>query len=78
MPKLAPELTDRQEQIVAAVATLTARHGYAPSLREVAGAVGVHPSRAARLANVAVRKGYLRHAPGVARSWRVVPREATR
>ena len=77
MPHTPLRLTDRQSQVVEAVGRLTKERGYAPSLREVAVVIGVHPSRAARLARVAVRKGALRHAPGVARSYRVVEREAT-
>ena len=55
-----------------AIATLTAVHGHAPSLTEIAKLVGVSPTRAFTAAMEEVRAGRLTHQPGVHRSWRVV------
>jgi hypothetical protein len=55
-----------------AIATLTAVHGHAPSLTEIAKLVGVSPTRAFTAAMEEVRAGRLTHTPGVHRSWRVI------
>ena len=55
-----------------AIATLTAVHGHAPSLTEIAKLVGVSSTRCYTAALEEVRAGRLTHQPGVHRSWRVV------
>ena len=55
-----------------AIALLTAIHGHAPSIVEIAKAVGVCPNRAFTACMEEVRAGRLTHTPGVHRSWRVV------
>lgn len=65
-------LTVRQAAFVQAVESLTAQRGFPPSLAELARALGCSLCRAKSLADTAVRRGFLRHDPRVARSWRVV------
>lgn len=72
-----PSLTPREAALVDAVERLTARQGYAPSLREIGEEIGVHRSRAARLAHAATAKGAMRRCPRVPRSLVVVRRVAT-
>lgn len=73
MPTNKPtELTPRQKQLVETIAALTAKRGYAPSLREVAAIMGIHFTRAGILAREAEIRGAITHAPRIARSWRVV------
>jgi hypothetical protein len=55
-----------------AIATLTAVHGHAPSIVEIARLVGVSPNRAFTAAMEEVQAGRLTHTPGVHRSWRVI------
>jgi SOS-response transcriptional repressor LexA len=65
-------LSPRQQDVRDAIASLTRRLGYSPSLREIADAVGISRSRAAQVCREAVRRGAIEHDPGVGRSWRVV------
>lgn len=65
-------LSPRQRQLCETIDRLTKQKGYAPSMREAADAMGVHPSRVAQLAASTQAKGYLVRDPKAARSWRVV------
>jgi repressor LexA len=73
----APLLSPRQQQLCDTIERLTADRGFAPSLREVAEAMGVHPSRIQQLASTTERKGAITREPRVSRSWRVVKPVAT-
>jgi hypothetical protein len=68
-----PLLSRRQEALVAAVERLTAARGFAPSLRELADELRVHPSRIGQLVASTAAKGRISHVPRVARSLRVIP-----
>jgi repressor LexA len=68
-----PLLSPRQAELCQTIETMTAERGYSPSLREVAERMGLTHGRVAQLARSTERKGALARAPGVARSWRVVP-----
>lgn len=68
-----PLLSRRQQQLVAAVERLTAARGFAPSLRELADELNVHPSRIGQLVASTAAKGRIAHVPRVARSLRVIP-----
>jgi SOS-response transcriptional repressor LexA len=59
-------------QLVEAVGMLTAKHGYPPTVRELAEEINVAPGRAATLAAEAERRGRLTRTPRVHRSLRVV------
>lgn len=76
-------LSPRMSELVNAVAALTAKNGFPPSLREVAEEMGVGHPRAAFLAAEAERRGRLTRTPRAHRSLRVVevakaPRRAHR
>lgn len=66
----APLLSPRQAQLVATIESLTAKNGYAPSLRETAVAMGLSFGRVAQLVRSTSIKGAVTYAPGVARSLR--------
>jgi len=69
-----PPLSGRQQQIVSEIAGYRERHGYAPSLREIAKAVGLSPSTVDHQLKVLEGRGYLTRGPwGTPRSWTVVP-----
>jgi DNA-directed RNA polymerase specialized sigma subunit len=55
-----------------AIQTLTATHGHAPSLTEIAKVVGVSRTRAFQAALEEERAGRVAHIPRVHRSWRVI------
>ena len=57
-------LTARQAQILEAIQTYRASHGYAPSLRELAQAVGVNVSTVYRHVLALQRKKQLLRVPG--------------
>lgn len=76
MALVSTTLSPRQEQLVNAVDRLTTQRGFSPSLAELARDLGCSLCRAKRLADLAVRRGFLLHDPRVARSWRVVRQHA--
>ncbi len=60
----APDLTDRQRRILEFIRDWVGRHGYPPSVREIADAVGlVSPSSVAYQLKELEKKGYLRRDP---------------
>jgi repressor LexA len=67
-----PTLSPRQQELVDRLEQLTDRHGFPPSVRELADEMHLHPSRVQQLANQAQAKGALHRRPGAARAWRVV------
>ena len=67
-----PLLSPRQSQFCESLERLTHEKGFAPSVRELATAMGVHPSRVAQLAATTEAKGAIVRQPRMARSWRVV------
>src|SRR5947209_3224019 len=71
-------LTDRQQQILAWIAAYVRVHGFGPTVREVAAAMGsVSPNGAMSLIRPLRRKGYLRpHNGKKARQLLPVPRPA--
>jgi SOS-response transcriptional repressor LexA len=68
-----PLLSKRQAELCQTIEVMTAERGFVPSMREVAERMGLTHGRVAQLARSTERKGALARAPGVARSWRVVP-----
>lgn len=67
-----PLLSARQTELCSVLERLTAERGFVPSVREIAAAMNVHPSRVSQLARSAAAKGAIAWEPGTARSWRVV------
>lgn len=72
-----PDLTPRQRQFVEAVDRIAGEQGYAPSYRQLSAALGVNVARVQQLVAIVQRKGFVAHAPGIARSLRVVRQEGT-
>jgi len=68
MPRRWSEVTSRQAEAVAVVERITAEKGYAPTLREIASALGVNVPRAHQLVRVCCRKGALAMDPLIPRS----------
>ena len=66
----------RERQLLRTVRSFTGKHGYPPSLRQIADAMAVSSSRAAGLAASCERHGLLTHDTGVSRSWRCVEEAA--
>jgi len=72
-----PLLSRRQQELCDVIERLAAkRGGIAPSVREVAVEMNLHPSRIAQLAATTAAKGRLVREPRVARAWRVVRPDA--
>ncbi len=71
-------LSPRMTQLVEAVVRLTAKHGYPPTVRELAEEINAAPGRAAALAAEAERRGRLTRTPRAHRSLRVVEVETPR
>jgi repressor LexA len=70
----APDLTDRQRRILEFIRDWVERHGYPPSVREIADAVGlVSPSSVAYQLKELEKKGYLRRDPNRPRAVDVRP-----
>lgn len=69
-------LSARQAALVRCIDTLTRERGFAPSIRECAAAMDLHPSRIGQLVHTAAAKGAVAFEPGVARSLRVVQQPA--
>ncbi len=76
----APQLTDRQSELLATITRLTAaRDGVPPTLKEMAEALGCHWTNCATLARKCRRAGRLDYRPRTARSWVVIdPPKAAR
>ena len=67
MPPAAPVLTSGERRALAAVDAYIAAEGYAPSVRELAVALGCWPSLAGRYLDALAAKGAIRRAAGRAR-----------
>ncbi|MFA9446589.1 hypothetical protein [Egicoccus sp. AB-alg6-2] len=66
------DLTHRQRQVLAALRRLYERHGYAPTLRELADEVGVSsPSTILSHVRVLERRGAIERRPGRPRTARL-------
>lgn len=66
-------LTPRQERLLLTIETLVAKRGYAPTLQELADAVGISSLQGIKDHLTALeRKGYLRRTPGKRRAIEVV------
>ncbi len=76
----APELTDRQRELLATIAKLTAaRGGVPPTLKEMGEAMNCHWTNAKSLARKCQAAGRLDYRPRTARSWVVIdPPKVTR
>lgn len=69
----APDLTERQQRIMAAIRTLHAEHGFAPSLREIGEACGLRSTSSVQhQLNVLESKGCIRRDPNKGRAIEVV------
>jgi len=72
---LSGRLTPRQEQILAFIRDFGECNGYAPSMREIGGAVDLTSTSAVSYQlSVLQNKGYLRRIPGGPRTVEVPPR----
>lgn len=71
-PSVPKQLTPRQKQLCRALDRLTGEHGYAPSVKELAGELKVSVTRCHALLRSTATKGAIASTPGVARSWRTV------
>jgi len=60
------------EKLRRAIVTLTATHGYPPSITQLAAVIGISRSRVFSALRREERAGRVVHDPGVYRSWRVV------
>jgi SOS-response transcriptional repressor LexA len=65
-------LTPRQKALCQTVKQLTRDKGYAPTLRELGTALGIHHTRARMLAIEARARGHLDWSPRTSRSMRVL------
>jgi SOS-response transcriptional repressor LexA len=65
-------MKEREKQLLDAIVRLTADRGFAPTMRELARAVGVSVSRIKQLTDDCERQGFIRRDPRIARSYRVV------
>ena len=69
----APDLTERQQRIMAAIRALHAEHGFAPSLREIGEACGLKSTSSVQhQLNVLESKGCIRRDPNKGRAIEVV------
>ena len=76
-PEVRPPLTARQSEVLAAIASSIADRGYPPSIRELAGLVGLSvefPNGITGHVRALIRKGYVSRDAGVARGLRVISR----
>lgn len=67
--------TDAVPALVASIERLTAAHGYAPSLRELADDLGMNLTRVHRYTRWLIDDGVITREPGKARSLKVVTDE---
>jgi SOS-response transcriptional repressor LexA len=65
-------MKDREKQLLEAVVRLTADRGFAPTMREIAPAVGVSLTRISQLMDDCERQGFIRRHPRIARTCRVI------
>lgn len=66
-------LTLRQREVLQYIAAFVAKHGYAPSMRDIAEGVGlVSTSSVLRLLQVLEERGAIVRTPGLSRSIRLV------
>jgi repressor LexA len=65
-------MTRRQQEVLEAIADLTALRGYPPSLREIGAHVGANPSTTKGIVDRLVRDGHAAQEPHTPRSLRVV------
>jgi SOS-response transcriptional repressor LexA len=66
----------RERDLVAAVARLTARNGWPPSIKELAAEIAVSTSRVKQLVSRCVDRQALHRQPGQARGLRVLTRRS--
>jgi SOS-response transcriptional repressor LexA len=64
-------LSERQKQARNIIETFWDREGYAPTFPEVAEAMGISVSTTVAIINAAIKKGYLKMAPGKSRTLRL-------
>jgi repressor LexA len=68
------DLTDRQREVLTALANLTTRDGMPPTLRELAAELGISSTNGVSdHLRALLRKGYVRAATGRSRGWRLAP-----
>lgn len=61
------ELTDKQKQVLAYLNKFMAEEGRAPTVREIAAAFGISIGPVQKHLKALIRKGYVRHQPGISR-----------
>jgi repressor LexA len=72
-------LTKRQKEALDFVAAYTGRHGYPPTVRELAAALGISgPKGAKQFLDALASKGYIQREPENARAIRVVEQQAAK
>lgn len=76
-PKEAERRTERTREIHRLIAALLARHGHAPSIRDLAAAADCSVSTVHRHLGILERQGVLRRRGGLARSLLLVPQAET-
>lgn len=77
-PPTTPSLTSRQVAILDAVRRLTADHGYPPTVREIARAVGLASASSVHLQlRTLEERGQLASEPGRPRTRRLVEHQST-
>ncbi len=64
-------LTERQREVLEVVARWQAEHGYPPTVRELAGVLGIQVGAVQRHLEALQRKGFLEREPGKRRALRV-------
>jgi len=66
-------MTNRQGEVLAAIGAFIARHGYSPTIRELAAVLGVTSTHGvAQMVDALVREGRVLRAPGKSRTMRPV------
>lgn len=65
------KLTDRQIEVAEIIEQYDQRHGYAPSVRDIAVQLGISPNGVQHHLEALERKGAISRRPGMARSLRV-------
>ncbi|MCA9627428.1 MAG: transcriptional repressor LexA [Myxococcales bacterium] len=74
---MAREPTDKQREVLAAIEQYWQEFGHAPSLADLAGALGVSRATVHEHIGALKRKGYLANVDGVGRSWRSTLRDSS-
>ncbi|NLV73925.1 MAG: transcriptional repressor LexA [Chloroflexi bacterium] len=73
-----PDLSDRQERILAFIREFTGEYGYPPSIRQIGSDVGISSTSVVSYnLNILQRKGYLTRTREVSRGVRLVEEEST-